>query len=133
MCGNILSRNNMVKVTSHTILALWQFQTYGWQFQRLPIHMTNNPLGWIVLALQVFNTNGECHNAHMKLVFLALCFTQMSLHLNQKLGWISSFHNSTTFLVSNYLLNLNIFLLCFTSYLINSSSPYRFCNHKSNF
>ncbi len=37
----------------------------------------------LVLTLQVFNANVECHNAEMKLAsFLALCFTQMSLHLN---------------------------------------------------
>jgi hypothetical protein len=37
----------------------------------------------LILALQVFNVNVECHNARRKLAsFLALCFTQMSLHIN---------------------------------------------------
>jgi hypothetical protein len=66
----------------------------------------------------------------MKLAsFLALCFTQMSLQLNLKLGWISCLHSSTTFLFSNYLLGFNIFLPCFTLYVVDSSSPFHFHNH----
>ncbi len=130
-----LNQNNMVKITSHTILALGQFQYYGLQFQRLPIHMTNNPL-------RCFNQSQP--SMYSTLMLNAIIpkevgfFNGSMFHPNvfpfQLETWLDILFPQLHHIHSQQLfIKFEHFPPLFRIILVNSSSPFHFHIHRSNF
>ncbi len=118
----------IVKAISYAFLALGNSQnlcTNVWGVTGTQEGLSTT-MFWLVVTLHALTAKAWCHDTQRKPAsFLALHFTQMSIHLSWKSGGSSYFHMSNTLSRSlpRPLAFVSLVLLCIsTSFLFHSTS-----------